>query len=344
MIDVMMSEINTPEAMNSAKYPRKFTLLKKILFIVLFYGIIQLLIFLNVINAYYQVTLAMICINIILAVSLNLITGFTGQFSLGHAGFMSIGAYTCALITLNMDTPFSFIIGLIAGAILAAIVGLLIGIPTLRLKGDYLAIATLGLAQIIEIIIRNLDFTGGPRGLANIPQYANWTWLFLFTVITVVIISNFINSSHGRACISVREDEIAAEAVGINTTKYKVLAFIIGAFFAGIAGALYASYFYYIKPDLFGFLKSIDILVIVVLGGMGSISGSILAAILLVIISTYLQSFAEFRMIIYSVILVLIMIFKPQGLMGSSEFSLNRFIQETRKNLQKLGQKLHKVR
>lgn len=340
----MMSEINTPEAMNSAKYPRKFTLLKKILFIVLFYGIIQLLIFLNVINAYYQVTLAMICINIILAVSLNLITGFTGQFSLGHAGFMSIGAYTCALITLNMDTPFSFIIGLIAGAILAAIVGLLIGIPTLRLKGDYLAIATLGLAQIIEIIIRNLDFTGGPRGLANIPQYANWTWLFLFTVITVVIISNFINSSHGRACISVREDEIAAEAVGINTTKYKVLAFIIGAFFAGIAGALYASYFYYIKPDLFGFLKSIDILVIVVLGGMGSISGSILAAILLVIISTYLQSFAEFRMIIYSVILVLIMIFKPQGLMGSSEFSLNRFIQETRKNLQKLGQKLHKVR
>jgi len=299
---------------------------------------------LNVINAYYQVTLAMICINIILAVSLNLITGFTGQFSLGHAGFMSIGAYTCALITLNMDTPFSFIIGLIAGAILAAIVGLLIGIPTLRLKGDYLAIATLGLAQIIEIIIRNLDFTGGPRGLANIPQYANWTWLFLFTVITVVIISNFINSSHGRACISVREDEIAAEAVGINTTKYKVLAFIIGAFFAGIAGALYASYFYYIKPDLFGFLKSIDILVIVVLGGMGSISGSILAAILLVIISTYLQSFAEFRMIIYSVILVLIMIFKPQGLMGSSEFSLNRFIQETRKNLQKLGQKLHKVR
>jgi len=344
VIDVMMSEINTPEAMNSAKYPRKFTLLKKILFIVLFYGIIQLLIFLNVINAYYQVTLAMICINIILAVSLNLITGFTGQFSLGHAGFMSIGAYTCALITLNMDTPFSFIIGLIAGAILAAIVGLLIGIPTLRLKGDYLAIATLGLAQIIEIIIRNLDFTGGPRGLANIPQYANWTWLFLFTVITVVIISNFINSSHGRACISVREDEIAAEAVGINTTKYKVLAFIIGAFFAGIAGALYASYFYYIKPDLFGFLKSIDILVIVVLGGMGSISGSILAAILLVIISTYLQSFAEFRMIIYSVILVLIMIFKPQGLMGSSEFSLNRFIQETRKNLQKLGQKLHKVR
>lgn len=344
MIDVMMSEINTPEAMNSAKYPRKFTLLKKILFIVLFYGIIQLLIFLNVINAYYQVTLAMICINIILAVSLNLITGFTGQFSLGHAGFMSIGAYTCALITLNMDTPFSFIIGLIAGAILAAIVGLLIGIPTLRLKGDYLAIATLGLAQIIEIIIRNLDFTGGPRGLANIPQYANWTWLFLFTVITVVIISNFINSSHGRACISVREDEIAAEAVGINTTKYKVLAFIIGAFFAGIAGALYASYFYYIKPDLFGFLKSIDILVIVVLGGMGSISGSILAAILLVIISTYLQSFAEFRMIIYSVILVLIMIFKPQGLMGSSEFSLNRFIQETSKNLQKLGQKLHKVR
>ncbi len=294
----------------------------------LFYAIVQLLIFFNILNDYYQVTLAMICINIILATSLNLITGFTGQFSLGHAGFMSIGAYTCAIITLNMTSRYSFIIGVLAGAILAAIIGFLIGIPTLRLKGDYLAIATLGLAEIIRILLLNFDFTGGARGLDSIPQYTNWTWLFIFTAGTIIIIQNFIKSSHGRACISIREDEIAAEAVGINSTKYKVLAFVIGAFFAGIAGALYSSYFYYLKPDLFGFLKSIDILVIVVLGGMGSITGSILAAILLAVISTYLQAFAELRMVIYSIVLLLIMIFRPQGLMGSKEFKLDTFIKK----------------
>lgn len=294
----------------------------------LFYAIVQLLISFNILNDYYQVTLAMICINIILATSLNLITGFTGQFSLGHAGFMSIGAYTCAIITLNMSSRYSFIIGVFAGAILAAIIGFLIGIPTLRLKGDYLAIATLGLAEIIRILLLNFDFTGGARGLDSIPQYTNWTWLFIFTAGTIIIIKNFIKSSHGRACISIREDEIAAEAVGINSTKYKVLAFVIGAFFAGIAGALYSSYFYYLKPDLFGFLKSIDILVIVVLGGMGSITGSILAAILLAVISTYLQAFAELRMVIYSIVLLLIMIFRPQGLMGSKEFKLDTFIKK----------------
>lgn len=296
--------------------------------LVLFYAIVQLLISFNILNDYYQVTLAMICINIILATSLNLITGFTGQFSLGHAGFMSIGAYTCAIITLNMTSRYSFIIGVFAGAILAAIIGFLIGIPTLRLKGDYLAIATLGLAEIIRILLLNFDFTGGARGLDSIPQYTNWTWLFIFTAGTIIIIQNFIKSSHGRACISIREDEIAAEAVGINSTKYKVLAFVIGAFFAGIAGALYSSYFYYLKPDLFGFLKSIDILVIVVLGGMGSITGSILAAILLAVISTYLQAFAELRMVIYSIVLLLIMIFRPQGLMGSKEFKLDTFIKK----------------
>lgn len=295
------------------------------------YAVIQLLIFLGVINDYYQVTLAMICINVILAVSLNLVTGFTGQFSLGHAGFMAIGAYTCAIITLRLGGPFSFILGILLGAILAAIVGFFIGMPTLRLKGDYLAIATLGLAEIIKIILLNLDITGGARGLADIPRYTNWTWLYTFTAISVIVTVNFIKSSHGRACISIREDEIAAETLGINSTKYKVLAFIIGAFFAGIAGALYSSYFYYINPGLFGFLKSIDILVIVVLGGMGSITGSILASILLAVISTYLQSFAEFRMIIYSVILVIIMIFKPQGLMGTKEFKPEQLVRLMRK-------------
>ena len=294
--------------------------------LILTFVIIQLLISLNIINSYLQTTLATICINIILAVSLNLITGFTGQFSLGHAGFMSIGAYVCAIITLRIPTIPGFIIGVLAGALVAATVGVLVGLPTLRLRGDYLAIATLGMAEIIRIVFLNMDsITNGAAGLQDIPQFINWRWLFLYTAGTILIISNFIKSSHGRACISIREDEIAAEAMGINSTKYKVIAFTIGAFFAGIAGALYASTFNFIDPKIFGFSKSIDILVIVVLGGLGSISGSIIAAILLAVVTTYLQAFANIQMILYSLLLVVIMIFRPQGLMGSKELSLSTF-------------------
>jgi len=296
--------------------------IKKLIALALTFAVVQLLISVNIINDYYQATLVTICINIILAVSLNLITGFTGQFSLGHAGFMSIGAYTCAIITLRNPSLPGFIAGVFLGAILAALVGFLVGLPTLRLRGDYLAIATLGMAEIIRIIFLNLEITNGAAGLSEIPQFVNWFWLFIFTVGTILLIVNFINSSHGRACISIREDEIAAEAMGINTTKYKVVAFMMGAFCAGIAGALYASYFFFIKPDLFGFLKSIDVLVIVVFGGLGSVSGSVIAAFILALISTYLQSFAEIRMVIYAVLLVIIMIFRPQGLMGSKEVSL----------------------
>ncbi|MDN5277264.1 MAG: branched-chain amino acid transport system permease protein [Clostridiales bacterium] len=299
---------------------------RRLILLVLAYVIVQLLISVNIINDYLQATLTTICINIILAVSLNLITGFTGQFSLGHAGFMSIGAYTCALLILKDPTMPNFLLGTLLGALLAALVGFLVGLPTLRLRGDYLAIATLGMAEIIRIMFINMDkITNGPRGLSGIPRFVNWTWLFIFTVGTVLLIRNFLRSSHGRACIAIREDEIAAETMGINTTWYKVLAFVIGAFCAGIAGALYASYFYFIKPDLFGFLKSVDILVMVVLGGLGSISGSILAAILLAVISTLLQSFSEIRMILYALILIVIMIFRPQGLLGSKEISLSVF-------------------
>ncbi|NTV89069.1 MAG: branched-chain amino acid ABC transporter permease [Clostridiales bacterium] len=298
---------------------------KKLVGLVLTFVIVQLLVSTNVINDYIQATMATICINIILAVSLNLITGFTGQFSLGHAGFMSIGAYTCAITTMNYPTIWGFIGGTLLGAIFAAIVGFIIGLPTLRLKGDYLAIATLGMAEIIRIVFLNLEITNGAAGLSGVPQFVNWMWLFLFTAGSVVLITNFLKTSHGRACISIREDEIAAESMGINTTKYKVMAFTIGAFCAGIGGSLYASYFYFIKPDLFGFLKSVDILVIVVLGGLGSISGSIIAAILLALVSTFLQSFPEVRMVIYSLILIIIMLFRPQGLMGSKEISWSVF-------------------
>lgn len=299
--------------------------IKKAVSLILTFLIVQLLISTNIINDYLQATLATICINIILAVSLNLITGFTGQLSLGHAGFMSMGAYICALVTMRMSNITGFFIGVFLGAISAALLGLIVGLPTLRLRGDYVAIATLGMSEIIRIVFLNLKITNGAAGLNGIPRFVNWLWLYVFTVGTILVIINFLKSSHGRACISVREDEIAAEAMGINTTKYKVIAFIIGAFCAGIAGALYASYFYFLKPDLFGFLKSVDILVIVVLGGLGSISGSILAAILLALVSTYLQSFPEIRMVLYSLTLIIIMIFRPQGLMGSKEISLSIF-------------------
>lgn len=299
--------------------------MRKFIALGLVYAIVQILIMTNLISGYFQATLVTIGINIILAVSLNLITGFTGQFSLGHAGFMSVGAYVCAIVTMRMPTIPGFILGVVLGAVAAAILGFLVGLPTLRLRGDYLAIATLGMSEIIRIIFLNLEITNGAAGLIGIPQFINWTWLFIFTVGIVLLLSNFVKSAHGRACISIREDEIAAESMGVDTIRYKVIAFIIGAACAGIAGAIYASYFYYLEPNLFDFLKSVDVLVIVVLGGLGSLSGSMLAAILLALISTYLQSFPEIRMVLYSLILIVIMIFRPQGLMGSREISLSVF-------------------
>lgn len=294
--------------------------------VALAYVIVLLLINAGIINDYVMATMVTIGINIILATSLNLITGFTGQFSLGHAGFMAIGAYTTALVTsVNYDIS-GFLIGLFGGALLAAVVGVLVGLPTLRLRGDYLAIATLGMAEIIRILLLNFGFTNGAAGLSGIPQFVDWTWLFVCTVGTVWLIANFLRSAHGRAAVSIREDEIAAESVGINTTRTKVLVFSVGAFFGGLAGGLYASYFYFIKPDLFGFLKSIDILVIVVLGGLGSLTGSVIAAVVLALVSTALQPFPELRMVIYSLVLVVIMIFRPQGLMGSREFSFDMLL------------------
>jgi branched-chain amino acid transport system permease protein len=293
--------------------------LVKLVIMVVFYAIIQALITTGIINSFYEITLATICINIILAVSLNLVTGFTEQFSLGHAGFMAIGAYVCAIVNMKINSTAGFLVGTTMGAAVAALVGVIIGIPTLRLKGDYLAISTLGMAEIIRVIFLNMEITNGAAGLNGIPRYTNWLWLFVFTALTIVLINNFVRSSQGRACISIREDEIAAESMGINTTKYKVMAFAIGAFFAGIAGALYSSYFYFIKPSIFGFMKSIDILVIVVFGGMGSLTGSVIAAVVLAVLTTFLQAYSELRMIIYALLLIVIMLFRPQGLLGTKE-------------------------
>ncbi|WP_050614157.1 branched-chain amino acid ABC transporter permease [Bacillus testis] len=280
--------------------------------------VIQFLISGGLLNPFYENTLMFIGINIILAVSLHLIIGITGQFSIGHAGFLAVGAYMSAVMTMNFEMP--FIISLLAGGILAALTGLLIGIPSLRLKGDYLAIATLGFGEIVRIFLLNTDYVGGASGM-QIIHLTTWPWVFASVVITVIVIRNFTTSTHGRACISIREDETAADSMGINTTYYKVMAFALGAFFAGIAGGLYSHNFYIIQPGNFGFLKSFDILIFVVLGGLGSLSGAVLAAILLTLVTTFLQDYPETRMIIYSLVLIIMMIYRPQGLMGTKELT-----------------------
>lgn len=273
----------------------------------------------SLINGYYQINLTSACINIILAVSLSLINGFTGQLSLGHAGFMAVGAYAATVMTTLLDQP--FLVGIIAACLAAALAGLVIGVPTLRLRGDYLAIATLGFGEIIRVVLQNIDYIGGPAGIQGIPAYTNWAWLFGGTVLTIAVIVNLINSSYGRAIISIREDEVASELMGINTTRYKVLAFVVGALFAGLAGALYAHYFYIIKPGNFTFMKSFDVLVMVVLGGLGSTTGAIIAAVFVTVLTAVLQSFPAIRMILYALILIIVMIYRPQGLMGNKELS-----------------------
>ena len=293
-------------------------------FTVLVYALFQYLISVNIINSYYQVVLYNIGINIVLALGLNLIIGHSGQFSLGHAGFMAIGAYCAGLVMLKVDGTVGFLAGIGFGIVMTALIALIIAIPTLRLRGDYLAIATLGFSEVIRIAITNMDdITGGAAGLNNIPKITNFNWIFGVIVISLVLIVNFARSSHGRATASVREDEIAAESMGVNTTKYKTLAFVIGACLASVGGALYAGNFYTLTPGIFGFMKSVDILVIVVFGGMGSLSGSIVAAFLLGLINMFLNDYAELRMIIYSVLIIVIMVYRPNGLFGNKELNIN---------------------
>jgi branched-chain amino acid transport system permease protein len=282
------------------------------------YGVIQFLITGGILNQFYSNTLIFIVINIILAISLHLVIGITGQFSIGHAGFLAIGAYISAIVTMKLQLPFS--LAIVMGGVIAAIAGLIVGIPTLRLRGDYLAIATLGFGEIIRIVFLNIDYVGGAAGM-QVSHFTTWTSSFICLLITIIVIVNFTNSRHGRACISIRENEIAADAMGINTTYYKVAAFAIGSFFAGVAGALYAHNFYIIQPTNFTFLKSFDILIYVVLGGLGSLSGAVIAAVLLTIVSTYLQSYPETRMIIYSLVLIIVMLYRPKGLMGTREIT-----------------------
>lgn len=286
--------------------------------------VLTILMKVGIIGSYYSITLYNIFINIILAVSLNLVIGVCGQFSLGHAGFMCIGAYCAGIMVKMMPNMTGLAIGVLIGFALSTIVALIVSIPTLRLKGDYLAIATLGFAEIVRILVQNMEITNGAAGLNGIPKLTTFPLLFVCAVIAILVVCNFTHSSPGRACLSIREDEIASEAMGINTTKYKVIAFVIGALLASLAGALFACNFYVIKPDQFTFNKSIDILVMVVFGGMGSMTSSVLAAVAIGIINVVLANFSEIRMIIYGLALVGIMIFKPTGILGTKELSFKK--------------------
>lgn len=287
------------------------------------FAAMQGMIFTGIIGPFWELNIILICINIILAVSLNLINGYTGQFSIGHAGFMAVGAYTSAVITVKLGLPYE--LGLVGATLSAGFLGFLIGLPTLRLNGDYLAIATLGLGEIIRICILNIDYVGGASGLMGIPRLTTFAYVFWIMIAVIFFIKNFKNSAPGRCCLAIRENEIAADTMGINTTKYKVLAFTLGASFAGTAGALFSHYFFLAHPASFTFMRSFDILTMVVLGGLGSMTGSITGAILLTFISAFLSDFPEWRMIIYSVTMIILMLYRPQGLFGNKELSVKMF-------------------
>ncbi len=293
---------------------------------------------------YYHRILVLMGINIALAVSLNIINGHAGQFSLGHAGFMAVGAYFAAFLTVYYFGPYVdkfpdgsvphfvlqnalLVVAVLAGGAIAAVAGYVVGLPSLRLRGDYLAIVTLGFGEIIRVIILNVDKVGAARGLSGIPAWSNFFWVFFFCGLTIIISNRLVNSSVGRAFLSVREDQIAAEAMGVDTTRYKVKAFIIGSSMAGVAGGLFAHYTpAYLNPTMFTFIRSFEVVAMVVLGGLGSISGSILAAIILTFLPEGLREVKNFmpggrdpRMVIYSLMLITLMLTRPQGLLGRRE-------------------------
>lgn len=266
------------------------------------------------IDAYYLRIMIFIGINIILALGLNLITGVTGQLSMGHAGFMSLGAYSAAILSVHYSA--SFVLALLGGALVAALFGFLIGIPTLRLEGDYLAMVTIGFAEIVRVFFLNFEPGGKAVGFSGIPQSTTFTIVWGLVVLVIILNSTLLRSRVGRALFAIRENEIAAEACGVNTTRMKVLAFTVGSLLGGLGGGLYAHYMYYINPQDFGFMKSIEILNMVVLGGMGSIPGTVIGAVLLTLAPEMLRIVAEYRLLFYGALLVILMIFRPNGLLG----------------------------
>jgi branched-chain amino acid transport system permease protein len=293
----------------------------------------------SALNPYYYDILITIGINMLLAISLNLVTGYTGQFSLGHAGFMAVGAYASAWVSLSageadrMAGVLGFVAALAAGGVCAAVVGLLVGVPSLRLRGDYLAIVTLGFGEIIKGVVQNCEPLGAQRGLGGIALHTNLFWTFACVAVAIYVVLNLVHSTYGSGFLAVRDDEIAAEAMGINSTKYKVIAFVIGAFIAGVAGGLYAHFKQFIHPEGFNFLKSIDIVVMVILGGLGSTFGVCLSAAVLTVIPEILRgaasipglpeplrNLAQNRLILYAILLIILMLTRPQGIFGRLKF------------------------
>jgi len=290
-------------------------------------------------QGYFFRVLMLSGIAIIAAVSLNVVNGFTGQFSIGHAGFMLVGAYASAGITVfarphlqlaldaahvpaSVQPPLGFGVALVAAALGAAVAGLVVGLPSLRLRGDYLAIATLGFGEAIRAIFVTIDAVGGASGLHNVPLDTNFVWVFLGVISVIVTARNLALSTHGRALFAIREDELAAQAVGVDTFRYKVLAFVIAAAWAGVAGALLAHLNQGVDPKDYGFMKSVEIVVMVVLGGLGSVTGAVIAAVALTWLPELLRTVQDYRMVLYSVLLILLMLLRPRGLFGRKEFSL----------------------
>jgi branched-chain amino acid transport system permease protein len=293
-------------------------------------------------------------INIILAVSLNLINGFTGQFSIGHAGFMAIGAYGAAWVAVSFGAAFRsalaflppfasdgalVLVCLAFGGLLAAIGGLAVGIPSLRLRGDYLAIVTLGFGEIIRVFVLNIEAIGGARGYTGIPNLAGFGWVYFTAVGTVVLVHNLVHSSFGRTLLAVRDDEIAAEAMGVNTTRAKVISFVISSALAGVAGGLFAFYSMFLHTNSFTFIKSIEIVIMIVIGGLGSNLGAVVGGTIYIALTELLRDLDQYatglRMVVFSLVLILIMIFRPQGLLGTLDFA--RWLKRDRKKTAPTG-------
>jgi branched-chain amino acid transport system permease protein len=271
-----------------------------------------------------------------------MVNGFTGQFSIGHAGFMAVGAYTSAMITtvwLHTSTanPWVgypvFIVAILAGGLLAAAAGYLVGAPSLRLKGDYLAIVTLSANELIRTVIRVTEVLGGPRGLGGIPKFTTLEVVFVFTIVSVVLMRNYLFSSHGRSMKAVRDSEIAAESTGINTTRQKVFVFVFSAFFAGVSGGVFAHLLQFIHPDNFSFMKSLEYLIYLYVGGSTSISGAIVGPAIFTLLPELMRGLQKWRLVIYPLILILTMIFRTEGIMGLKEFSFILIPQRQRKEV-----------
>ena len=297
---------------------------------------------------YHQMVLMYVGINIILAVSLNLVNGYMGEFSLGSAGFMAIGAYTASWVTVKMLPPelasMGFPLAVLAGGLVAALFGLVVAIPSFKTRGDYLALVTLAFLMIVKSAIENLDVIGGPRGFLGMKRFTNLPWVYAWTALTLVVCRNFIQSRFGRGMLAVREDEIAAELMGVDTRRAKFLAFTLSAFFSGIAGGLFAHVLQFISPRVFDIIKSTDVLIMVYLGGIASITGSVIGATIYTVLLEALRPSAVlwafgwlpasildplnehviqhlnvWRMVIMPLALVLVMIYWPRGLMGLRE-------------------------